>query len=127
MSSFPGEGLPSCVSLSQPALWDESRGAARVTPPPPPAQPPPATGEKPSLTGSEQASVGTLSKPPIPPSYCREKLLIALLCRGSTEAERLLGRGVNLGVLGVRGIESRGWMEETTREQLSLTISVERG
>ena len=66
------------------------------------------------------------SQPP-PPSYCREKLLIALLCRGSTEAERLLGRGVNLGVLGVRGIESRGWMEETTREQLSLTISVERG
>ena len=64
-----------------------------------PPLPPPPAAEKPD----RQRAGKCRHTEQTPPSYCREKLLIALLCRGSTEAERLLGRGVNLGVLGVRG------------------------
>ena len=62
------------------------------------------------LTGSRvAASTHDRPHPDPPPTlldppYCREKLLIALLCLRSTQAERLLRQGVNLNVPGVRGV-----------------------
>ena len=61
------------------------------------------------LTGSRvAASTHDRPHPDPPPTlldppYCREKLLIALLCLRSTQAERLLRQGVNLNVPGVGG------------------------
>ena len=62
------------------------------------------------LTGSRvAASTHDRPHPDPPPTlldppYCREKLLIALLCLRSTQAERLLRQGVNLNVPGVGGV-----------------------